>query len=438
MKNLISNPIDHPEFVGATVAGQRSGRRTISSLLALTILSAACALPVASKASAATPSGATSFSSTQSVNGTPRVSRGHPYTLWDAEDVAAYKASFATDPKLKAAFDELRTWGDKRITDPINVPAHRLEADGTWTFPDYKRGYKDASGNWQWQWDFNGAMQKRAEDVSNLGILYALTGDQKYAAFAKQILVALADAYGYGEGSTVPDPNGYDHFAAYGFDGGDAGMLLAKACNGYDLIHNASSLVPKDRARIETGLIRPMANHLEKTTFMYTTHDRWGMVCLYGLFIAGETLNDPSMMDMSLFGQGGTKDNIKGGFMDCFKPDVLREGTVWGAGSQKIDDQMAALSVLTAVAEVLWHHGVDLYSFDDAAMKRSYDAALKPVGGLDASALLALPGIGTYQYAFRRYQDERYLSVIRQLAPSFTLAIGERLPSLPSSEPKMK
>ncbi len=125
--------------------------------------------------------------------------------------------------------------------------------------------------------------------------------------------------------------------------------------------------------------------------------------------------------------------------MDCFKPDVLRGGTVWGVGSPKIDDQMPALSVLTtAVAEVLWHHGVDLYSNHDAAMKRSYDAALKPVGALDASALGSLPGITTYQYAFRRYQDERYLSVIRQLTPSFTLAIGERLPSLPTSGPGTK
>src|ERR1700761_8732173 len=127
MKNLISNSTDHLEFVGATAAAQRHGRRTISFLLAVTVMGAACALPFASPASAATLSGA-SFSSTQSVQGSPRVSRGHPYTLWDAEDVAAYKASFATDPKLKAAFDELRAWGDKRITDPINVPSHRLEA----------------------------------------------------------------------------------------------------------------------------------------------------------------------------------------------------------------------------------------------------------------------------------------------------------------------
>jgi hypothetical protein len=438
MNNLITNPMDHPDSATPVLSGPRAGRQRISSLLALALTGVVCMLPTHGRAMAATLTGAADSPAAPAVNGTPRVAHGHPYTLWDKQDVAAYKASFATDPKLKAAFDELRAWGDKRIADPINVPAHRLEADGTWTFPDYKKGYQDASGNWQWQWDFNGAMQKRAEDVSNLGILYALSGDEKYASFAKQILLAVADAYGYGQGSTAPDPHGYDHFATYGFDGGDAGMLLAKACNGYDLIFNASSLSSKDRAGIEHGLIRPMAEHLEKTTFMYTTHDRWGMVCLYGLFIAADTLNDASMMDIALYGQGGTRDKLTGGFMDCFKPDVLREGTVWGVGSPKIDDQMAALSVLTAVAEVMWHHGVDLYGYKDAAMKRSYDAALKSVGALDASALGSLPGIDTYQYAFRRYPDERYLSVIRQLTPSFTLAIGERLPSLPTSEPGTK
>jgi hypothetical protein len=68
-------------------------------------------------------------------------------------------------------------------------------------------------------------------------------------------------------------------------------MFLAKACNGYDLIYNVPS-VSKDRTRIEGDLIRPLAEHLKKSTFMYTTHDRWGMVCLYGIFIAGETLKN--------------------------------------------------------------------------------------------------------------------------------------------------
>ena len=365
------------------------------------------------------------------VESTPRPAYAHPDTLWDSQDVAAYKAALKTNPRLKAAFDALQAGGDKRLAEPLSVPAHKLEADGTWTFPDFKRGYQDASGKWNWEWDFNGALQQRTEDVSNLGMLYALTGNAKYATFAKQILLALADAYGYGQGSPVPDPNGYDHFAAYGFDGGDAGMFLARACHGYDLIYNALSA--GDRIHIERTLIQPMAEHLTKTTFMYTNHGRWGMVCLYGVFIAGETLGDQALVDLALYGPGGTKDKVTGGFMDCFQSACLREGVVWGADT-KIDDQMAALCVLTTVAEVMRHHGLDLYAYGGAAIKKAYDAALVSAAG-DISVLLALPGVDGFPYAFHRYREPRYLPVVGRLKPGFTLAMGEHLPPPPAAVP---
>ena len=221
------------------------------------------------------------------AKGTPRLASGHPCTLWDDQDVAAYRASFTTNPGLKAAIEELQAWGNKRVTEPFNVPTHKVEADGTWTFPAFKRGYQDVSGKWNWEWNFNSALQRLTADVSDLGVLYALTGDENYAVFARQILLALADAYGHGKGSIIPDPQGYDHFEAYGFDGGDIGMFLAKACHGYDLIYNLPSLSAEDRTHIERDLIRPLAEHLKKFTFMYTSHRRWGMVCLYGLFVAG-------------------------------------------------------------------------------------------------------------------------------------------------------
>ena len=394
-------------------------------------LSAFCAAS-ASPAQTTAPSAAT-----PAVNGTPRLVHGHPCTLWDTQDVAAYKASFTTDPGLKDAFEKLQAWGNERIAQPLNVPAHKLEADGTWTFPDFKRGYQDASGKWSWEWNFNGTLQQLSADVSNLGMLYALTGDQKYGAFARQILLALADAYGNGKGSSIPDPNGYDHFAAYGFDGGDAGMFLAKACHGYDLIYNVRSLSAEDRTHIERDLIRPLAERLKTFTFMYTSHGRWGMVCLYGLFVAGVTLNDQALVDLGLYGPDGTENKVTGGFMDCFNPACLRDGVVWGAET-KIEDQMAAVCVLTTVAEVMWHHGMDLYGYRNTALKKSYDAALERAGNDGGSKLQVLPGIEAFQYVFRRYQDPRYLPVVGNLKPGFTLAIGENLPSLPVAAATVK
>jgi len=371
------------------------------------------------------------------VRGMPRLASAHPCTLWDNQDVAAYRASLTTDPILKAAFAELQAWGNKRITEPLNVPAHKLAADGTWSFPAFKRGYQDSAGKWIWEWEFNSSLQKRSGEVSNLGVLYSLTGEEKYAAFARQILLDLADAYGYGKGNTTPNPLGYDHFEAYGFDGGDIGMFLAKACHGYDLIYNLPPLSAEDRIHIERDLIRPLAEHLKKFNFMFNSHGHWGLVCLYGLLVAGATINDQALVDLSLFGPGGTKVNVTGGFMDCFKPACLRDGVVWGADA-KIEEQLAAVCVLTTVAEIMWHRGVDLYGFQDMALKKSYDAALEFIGNAEVSKLVNLPGIDAYPYVYRRYQEPRYLPVLSKLKPAFTLAIGEHLPIIPLPEASLK
>jgi hypothetical protein len=371
------------------------------------------------------------------VSGQPRMTQGHPRTAWDQEDIARYKELLKSSPEMEATFDQLRLWADERITRPLNVPAHKLETDGMWAFPAFKRGYQDAQGKWIWEWNFNTALQRTSADVSQLGIIYALTGDEQYAVFAKRLLLALADAYGQGQGSNTPDPHGYDHFEAYGFDGGDAGMFLTKACSGYDLIYNSPTITTGERIHIEQDLVRPLAEHLKKARYMYTSHGRWGMVCLYGVFISGATLGDQDMVNGALYGLGGSEEKPTGGFMDCFKPSpptCLRDDRLWGA-DQKPEDQIASLAIMINVAEVMWHRGVDLYGYQDMALKKPFDAGLPLIlpssmapGDADYTSLLGKPGVNAYEYAFRRYQDARYLPLINKLKPALMLAVGE-LPS---------
>ncbi len=360
---------------------------------------------------------------------TRRMVQGYPSTLWDIQDVTAYKTAINNNPTLKSAFKKLQNNCDNILEEPPNVPVHSLQSDGSWTFPGFKKGYKDAAGNWHWEWLFNSSLQQNSTIVSNLGMLYALTSDAKYATYAKTILIRLTEAYGYGQGRVQLDPNGNDHFGAYGFDGGDAGMFLAKVCNGYDLLYHALSST--ERTKVANGLILPMARHLATSTWMYTNHQRWGMVSLYGVFIAGEVLHNSTLINVALYGQGGSKEKVTGGFMDCFQPTCMRAGLVWGADKQ-IDNQMAALAVLTTVAEVMWHHGVNLYSYQDSAIRNAYTAALHDHKN-DLSVLLALPGVDGFQYAFHRYGDQVFLPVVNRLQPTFNLAIGEHLP--PPSSP---
>ena len=311
------------------------------------------------------------------VFGKPRVTQGHPRTLWDQEDIAHYQQLLKTSPELKAAYDQLKTYGDQRIQEPLKVPAHVQEPDGKWTFPAFRRGYQDPQGKWIWEWKFNGELQHRSADVANLGILYVFSGDEEYAAFAKKLLLALVDAYGYHDDKPLTDQNGHDHFEAYGFDGGDAAMLLIKACFGYDLIYNSPSMTPEERRHIADGLFRPMAEHLKQAKWMFTGHDKWGMICLYGIFLSGVTLDDQVLVDATLYGLGGNPENPDGGFLSCFAPTCMRVDGRWGPNRDDAD-RFASLSVLIGVAEVMWHHGVDLYSRQQFALKRPFDLACRP------------------------------------------------------------
>ena len=88
--------------------------------------------------------------------------------------------------------------------------------------------------------------------------------------------------------------------------------------------------------------------------------------------------------------------------------------------------------MLTSVAEVMWHHGVDLYSYQNMALKRPFDAGFPPTStssDAELGKLAGVSGLNAYEYAFRRYQDAHYLPLIKKLKPTLVLEVGE-LPSL--------
>ena len=136
---------------------------------------------------------ATTMRATTNVFGTPNTVRGHPRLLWDKEEIAHYQELLKTDGELKSAVNDLKEACEKRVLEPLNLPAYTQEPDGQRTFPDYPKGYKNEKGVWVWSWNFNRVLQKRAEEIRNLGVLYALSGNERYAGFAKQLLLALVD-----------------------------------------------------------------------------------------------------------------------------------------------------------------------------------------------------------------------------------------------------
>ena len=99
------------------------------------------------------------------------------------------------------------------------------------------------------------------------------------------------------------------------------------------------------------------------------------MVSLYGIFIAGETLNDPSLIDQSLYGPGDSNDNVtvdswivssrtfymkalSGGWLVYRRSDIFPQ----------CNDDRCRGDVAPRV---------NLYAYKDAVVKQSFDAALK-------------------------------------------------------------
>ena len=84
--------------------------------------------------------------------------------------------------------------------------------------------------------------------------------------------------------------------------------------------------------------------------------------------------------------------------------------------------QFMALEALVMDAEVLWHHGLDMYRYRDCALKRLFDSPLQfsypdlTTPAMHDSGHDSIVGRDSflYEYAYRRYRDPNYLLVLNQ------------------------
>lgn len=111
---------------------------------------------------------------TVTVLGRPRTASGHPCTIWDAEDIADLKRQIAGLPAAADAYQRCLTGCDKLVSDRLQVPDE----------PDYAE--KPELGQQH---------TRIAAAIANLGIGYALSGDERYAGAARDLLLQLADRY---------------------------------------------------------------------------------------------------------------------------------------------------------------------------------------------------------------------------------------------------
>lgn len=380
------------------------------------------------------------------VFGKPRVAGRHPNTMWDAEDIQDYKEMAKTSPGFRQALFDLQKTMDERIEKPIDVPPPQKSPDGAWLYPgDYfpvvpdRPAYNPVQ---KFSWYFG----RDSKAIVSLGILYALTDQEKYAKYARDLLLSYSNLTRYGPSKAI------NYRWAHGLTNQvlEDALDLESIARGYDLIFNSPALSTADRERIHDELIQPLAWVMlapmavergdPSANFMRQPNNR-GAIGATAVLLAGYATDDRELVNAALYGTittlakgeknpctqfpppkvwvAGTAEHPSNGLLTVHLAPPAITGGLWVEGTPGYT--LYALIALINAAEAGWHHGLDLYRYNNSILKYLFDGLL----------LTAYPDLSTpaerdsgrvwlqwgyhatlFQYAYRRYRDPHYLAVI--------------------------
>jgi len=346
------------------------------------------------------------------VEGQPRNTQGHPNTLWDKQDIAHYQDMLKTSKVLQDQYAGLKNAMDIRMTQPLGIPQPKQGPDGKWMHLSDKDIFQGKS--------YGEIHNKLGLDIANLGTVYALSGDAKYGEFCKKLLLAYADAYpNYGIGARP----GFSHDPSKVFDQrlSDATWLIQVA-RGYDLIHDLPSITPEERKHIQDDLVAGNARHIAGNHATVEGPTNWSAIDTCAILTAGYACDDDALVNIAMYGLKGTKDKPTGGLLlKHFGPLTIDEDGLWAEGAMGY--QFMAMEALVMDAEVLWHHGMDMYRYRNGAMKQLFDSPLRlaypdlTTPATHDSGRVSIIGHDSflYEYGYRRYRDPAYLAILKQI-----------------------
>ena len=220
----------------------------------------------------------------------------HPLTFFTKTEAALVKKDITKYPLLTRSYNEIKKDVDAWIGKDVDVPFPKDPAGG-YTHDKHKANYML---------------------MFNSGILYNLTGDNKYAVLTKQLFFKYAKL-----NPTLPK-----HPQA---TSGSPGRIFWQALNdanwlvyagmAYDLIYN--SLSSSERKTIEDGAFKPEVDFVTKDlkNWFNLIHNHGVWACA-GVGIVGIATNNKEYVDMALY---GTEKTGKSGFLaqmdGLFSPD---------------------------------------------------------------------------------------------------------------------
>ena len=373
---------------------------------------------------ARTPTG-TAAGGTAKVVGEPRVAKGHPRTTWDAVDVARYRSLLKTSPEFKTLAEQLRKGCDARIRRPTGVPQPQKGPDGKWLHVSDGVTGKVHNG--------------LALDIANLGTAYQLFGDEKYAEYARRLLLDYAEAWpNYGVGARA----GFSHDPSKVFDQrlSDATWLIQVAV-GFDFVRSSKCFSAEDIRKITDDLVAGSARFIRQNRSHLISATNWSAIGTAACLAAGVACDDEDLVNTALWGHAwsslpeakkdlanfpkwwlGEQSRAPQGIELHFSQKCIDVDGMWCEGAMGY--QFMALQALVFDAEVLWHMGIDLYRYRDCALKCIFDSPIlfaypnyvTPAIHDSGNASIVGREAGLYEYGYLRYGDPSYLPILRRVS----------------------
>jgi hypothetical protein len=172
----------------------------------------------------------------------------------------------------------------------------------------------------------------------DLGLTYAIEGDERYAEKAAEILIKYADAY--------PGPHTGHTQGGIMYQSLCESVWVIPLAGAYDLIYDSGALSDADNAHIEDKLFRPVAQGLIDVP----TGGNWKSWHLSAVGVVGYAIHDQKLIQYAI---------------DAFEHQITHDLGDDGIWPESIHTyHFFALQAFLYLAEAARHNGVDLYHFE--------------------------------------------------------------------------
>lgn len=230
------------------------------------------------------------------VIGAAQAADQRPSLILTAEGVDEIRASEGSYPLFDKAFAEAKARVERGVREGVIVPVPK-DPGGGYTHERHKENYKL---------------------IHDAGVLYQLTGDERYLVHARALLLAYADIY---NGLPLHPARKNQAPGKLFWQSLNESVWLVYAIQGFDAI--ADALSESDRDRIENDLLRPAAEFLSTenaATFRRIhNHGAWAAAAVG---MTGYALRDQELVDRALLGlDGGGTSGFLAQLDQLFSPD---------------------------------------------------------------------------------------------------------------------